>query len=267
MKSNIHFSFLYYLSLFSLVYCYNFNDFKSYPVPSFSSIPSSSSSSFDYPHQPSHFNDNDLNFIETQLLINNNAGHGSSYRYHNRGNAHNDYTSHVNCNNNYPRSVTQNKLINDYFDDGSGSTNSQGSFSWGNPQHPSAAPYYPHKDNFIFPCVKLEKALQKVKLNFNLAVDHKWNYLTKMEATIFKQDLTVLCNVIRSNFHRASETLRKSGQLSCESHENYHRTVGSALEALISSSQDTRWYRRLRKFAGADAFHLIVNEIASTTDN
>lgn len=260
MTPRINLSILSYLSLFSLVYCYNLNEFKRYPVPSFSSIPSDSS--FDYPHQSNHYNDH--NFIETQLLVKNNAGHASSL-YHNRGNAQNDRTSHVNCNNNYPINVIQNKLISDYFDHGSDSTNSQGSFSWGNPQHPSAP--YPHKHNIIFPCVKLEKALQKVKLNFNLAVDHKWNYLTGMEAKIFKQDLTVLCNVIRSNFHRASETLRKSGQFSCESHENYHRTVGSALEALVSSSQDTRWYRRLRKFVGADAFHLIVNEVANTTDN
>lgn len=151
-------------------------------------------------------------------------------------------------------------LISEYFENGKYSSPELN--SWGSPSSDSYPQYPPVYSSNIFPCPKLEKALHQAKLNFNLAADSKWHGLSQMEATLFRDDLTTLSNVIWSDFQRASEKLRKSGQFSCARQESFYEAVSSALEDFIVESQHRDWYKRLRWFVGADTFRHIVNSIA-----
>lgn len=164
--------------------------------------------------------------------------------------------------------LEENPSRNRYFLGGDDGRN-QGPKSWGRPsnkfpQHPLEIPSYTHTANNFYPCPKLENALKKTQVKFNLAVDHKWNGLTAVEAELFKEDLASLCTVIRSDFHRATDKLRKYGGFSnCAEEDIFHKGVRKALEGLVASSQDRGWYKRLRWFVGSHNFHHIINEIAT----
>ncbi|CAL8113992.1 unnamed protein product [Orchesella dallaii] len=153
---------------------------------------------------------------------------------------------------NLPHEMSSSINYNDYY-----SAYSE-PLSWGSPSNIINKPQFPSQNgNKIFPSPEMESALQKLMVDFNLAIDHKWNTFTEVDATLFQQDLLKLSNVVRSEFYRESEKLRKNGQN--EPTARYDHAIREALENLVSHSQGERWYQRLRKNVGAATFRHIVN--------
>jgi len=140
--------------------------------------------------------------------------------------------------------------------------------SWGNPSNNdnNFIPQLPPQGgNKIFPCPELEIILKRLMVNFNLAIDHKWNSFTEIDATLFQQDLLSLTNVIRSEFYREAEKLKKSGYR-VPTTTVVQSAIRKSLENLVSHSQGQRWYQRLRKNVGAATFRHIVNSIAEENE-
>lgn len=60
-----------------------------------------------------------------------------------------------------------------------------------------------HENIWHFPCsTVLERELDAMTLKLRLAVDHNWDDLLEAGTVLFRQDVTTLANVMRSEFER-----------------------------------------------------------------